>query len=61
ELIVNQVKGKNSAKNELLKNYKNPVWDIIEDSKAFSINSIPRKKNEATKRLIAIGAAFDVV
>ncbi|KAH9317892.1 hypothetical protein KI387_019661, partial [Taxus chinensis] len=27
---------------------------------AFSINSIPRKKNEAADRLAAIGAAFDV-
>ncbi|KAH9302259.1 hypothetical protein KI387_013842, partial [Taxus chinensis] len=28
---------------------------------AFSINSIPRKKNEAADRPEAIGAAFDVV
>ncbi|KAH9310961.1 hypothetical protein KI387_025996, partial [Taxus chinensis] len=28
---------------------------------AFSIISIPRKKNEAADRLAAIGAAFDVV
>ncbi|KAH9296151.1 hypothetical protein KI387_039739, partial [Taxus chinensis] len=28
---------------------------------AFSINSIPRKKNEAADRLATIGAAFDVV
>ncbi|KAH9296132.1 hypothetical protein KI387_039720, partial [Taxus chinensis] len=61
ELIVNQVKGKNTDKNDLLKNYKNQVWDLIEDLEAFSINSIPRKKNEAADRLAAIGAAFDVV
>ena len=44
ELIVNQVRGQHATKNDLLKNYKNMVWDLIEDFEAFNIVSIPRKK-----------------
>ncbi|KAH9323479.1 hypothetical protein KI387_018118, partial [Taxus chinensis] len=61
ELIVNQVKGQHATKNGLLKNYKNRVWDLIEDFKDFNIVSIPRKKNEAADRLAAVGETFDVV
>ncbi|KAH9288879.1 hypothetical protein KI387_032996, partial [Taxus chinensis] len=61
ELVINQVKGKNAAKNDLLKCYKNRVWDLTKDFEAFSINSIPRKKNEVADILTAIRAAFDVV
>ncbi|KAH9329035.1 hypothetical protein KI387_001143, partial [Taxus chinensis] len=56
KLIVNQVRGQHATKNDLLKNYKNRVWDLIEDFKAFNIVSIPRKKNEAADRLAAVGA-----
>ncbi|KAH9295070.1 hypothetical protein KI387_038658, partial [Taxus chinensis] len=61
ELIVNQVRGQHATKNDLLKSYKNRVWDLIEDFEAFNIVSIPRKKNEAADRLAAVGATFDVV
>ncbi|KAH9293293.1 hypothetical protein KI387_041504, partial [Taxus chinensis] len=61
ELIVNQVRGQHATKNDLLRNYKNWVWDLIEDFKAFNIVSISRKKNEAADRLAAFGATFDVV
>ncbi|KAH9297495.1 hypothetical protein KI387_029177, partial [Taxus chinensis] len=53
--------GINVVKNDLLKNYKNRVRDLMEDLKDFSIVSIPRKENEATNRLASVGAAFDVV
>ncbi|KAH9328235.1 hypothetical protein KI387_000343, partial [Taxus chinensis] len=61
ELVANQVRGLNAVKNDLLKNYKNRVWDLMEDFKAFNIMSIPRKENEAADRLAVVGAAFDVV
>ncbi|KAH9309157.1 hypothetical protein KI387_037068, partial [Taxus chinensis] len=61
ELIVNQVRGQHATKNDLLRNYKNRVSDLIEDFEAFNIVSIPRKKNEAADRLAAVGATFDVV
>ncbi|KAH9288824.1 hypothetical protein KI387_032941, partial [Taxus chinensis] len=54
-------KGQHASKNDLLKSYKNRVWDLIEDFDGFSINSIPRKENQAADRLVAFGAAFDVV
>ncbi|KAH9308371.1 hypothetical protein KI387_036282, partial [Taxus chinensis] len=47
--------------NDLLKCYKNRVWDLIEDFEGFGIKFIPRKENQAADRLAAVGAAFDVV
>ncbi|KAH9323292.1 hypothetical protein KI387_017931, partial [Taxus chinensis] len=61
ELIINQVRGQHVTKNDPLRNYKNRVWDLIEDFEAFYIVSIPRKKNEAANRLTVVGATFDVV
>ncbi|KAH9327817.1 hypothetical protein KI387_043751 [Taxus chinensis] len=61
ELIVNQVKGQHAAKNDLLRCYKNRVCDLMEDFEGFGIKAIPRKENQATDRLAAIGAAFDIV
>ncbi|KAH9296663.1 hypothetical protein KI387_044243 [Taxus chinensis] len=61
ELIVNQVRGQHATKNDLLKSYKNRVWDLVEDFEAFNIVSIPRKKNETADRLASVGAMFDVV
>ncbi|KAH9320011.1 hypothetical protein KI387_021780, partial [Taxus chinensis] len=54
-------RGKNAAKNDLIKSSKNRVWDLIEDFEAFNIVSIPRKKNEDADRLAAVGETFDVV
>ncbi|KAH9314711.1 hypothetical protein KI387_023338, partial [Taxus chinensis] len=53
--------GLNAVKNDLLKNYKSRVLDLMEDFEAFSIVSVPRKENEVTDRLAAVGATFDVV
>ncbi|KAH9287561.1 hypothetical protein KI387_031678, partial [Taxus chinensis] len=61
ELIVNQFKGQHTAKNDLLKCYKNRVWDLMEDFEGFGIKSIPRKENQAADRLAVVGAAFDIV
>ena len=60
ELIVNQIKNLNAAKNDLLKKYKDHVWDLMEDFDAFNIVSIPRNKNKHVDRLAAIGAQFDI-
>ncbi|KAH9307203.1 hypothetical protein KI387_044418, partial [Taxus chinensis] len=61
ELTVNQVKGQHAVNNDLLKCYKNRVWDLIEDFEGFGIKSIPRKENQAVDRLAVVGAAFDIV
>ena len=42
EIIVKQVKGMFSVKNQRLKHYKNRVWDEIESFDAFGIEAIPR-------------------
>ena len=42
KLVVHQVKGKYSVKYHRLKNYRNRVWDEIEELDAFSITSVPR-------------------
>ncbi|KAH9327555.1 hypothetical protein KI387_007733, partial [Taxus chinensis] len=61
ELVANQVRGLNAIKNDLLKNYKSRIWDLMEDFEAFSIVSIPKKENEVVDRLAAVGETFDVV
>lgn len=61
ELVANQFEGWNATKNDLLNNYKNRVWDLIEYFEAFGINSILREKNAASEILAAIGVEFDVV
>ncbi|KAH9298048.1 hypothetical protein KI387_029730, partial [Taxus chinensis] len=53
--------GQHATKNDLLKCYKNRVWDLMEDFDGFGIKSIPRKENQAVDRLAAVGAAFDIV
>ncbi|KAH9321602.1 hypothetical protein KI387_016241, partial [Taxus chinensis] len=61
EMVTNQVIGINAVKNDLLKNYKSRVWDLMEDFEAFNIVSIPMKENEVVDRIAIVGAVFDVV
>ena len=60
ELVVNQVRSQNITKNNLLKSYKHRVWDLLEGSQAFNIQSIPRRDNKCVERLAAIGSHYDV-
>ncbi|XP_059067300.1 uncharacterized protein LOC131858195 [Cryptomeria japonica] len=45
ELIVKQVRGLFTIKNERLRHYRNRVWDEIEAFDAFSIKEVPREFN----------------
>lgn len=45
ELLVKQVRAQYTVKNTRLRNYRNRVWDEIEDFDAFSIQIVPREKN----------------
>ena len=47
ELIVNQVRGLNAAKNDTLKLYKYRIWDIIEEFFCFQY-CLYSKKSEST-------------
>lgn len=60
ELVVNQVRNQNMAKNTLLKSYRHRVWDLLENFNAFNIQSIPRRENKHVDRLAEIGASYDV-
>ncbi|KAH9325207.1 hypothetical protein KI387_005385, partial [Taxus chinensis] len=53
--------GQHAAKNDLLRCYKNRVWDLVEDFEGFGIKAIPKKENQVADRLAAVGAAFDIV
>ncbi|KAH9331949.1 hypothetical protein KI387_004057, partial [Taxus chinensis] len=53
--------GQHAATNDLLKCYKNRVWDLMEYFEGFGIKSIARKENQVADRLTAVGAAFDIV
>lgn len=61
ELVANQVRELNAVKNDLLKDYKNRVWDLMEDFEAFNIVSIPQKENESSNILVVVGETFDVI
>ena len=37
ELIVNQVRGIHTTKNDILKSYKHVFWDLIEGLEAFNL------------------------
>lgn len=43
ELIMKQVRGQYIVKNTRLRDYRNRVWDEIEDLDAFSIQIVPRE------------------
>lgn len=60
ELVVSQVKGISTTKNDILKAYKHRVWDAIEDFSAFNIIAIPRKFNQHANRLAAVGSQYDI-
>jgi hypothetical protein len=49
ELIIQQVKNIYRAKHPRLKNYRNEVWDLIDNFfLAFNISFIPREENDST-------------
>ena len=51
KLIVRQIKGQYSVKNHKLKNYRNRVWDEIEDLDTFSITVVLREMNTKSDSL----------
>ncbi|KAH9312120.1 hypothetical protein KI387_027155, partial [Taxus chinensis] len=55
------VKGQHTTKNDLLRCYKNRVWDLMEDFEGFGIKSIPREENQVADRLATVGTTFDIV
>jgi ribonuclease HI len=58
ELIVQQVKNVYQAKHPRLKNYRNEVWDLVDNSfLAFNISFIPREEN-APADLLAFTASL---
>lgn len=60
ELVVNQVRGLNAVKNDVLKSYRHRVWDLLEDFDAFNILAIPRHRNQHADRLATVGAQYDI-
>lgn len=60
ELVINQVRGLYTTKNDLLKSYKHRVWDLIEYFQAFNLLSIPRNLNKHVDRLATIGAQCNI-
>ncbi|GLJ07071.1 hypothetical protein SUGI_0057090 [Cryptomeria japonica] len=61
ELVLNQVRGVNVTKNDVLKMYKYTVWDLIEEFDAFNLLSMPRNQNKEVDKLAALGAQFDIL
>ena len=61
ELVVNQIRCLNAAKNDILKSYRHRVWDLLENFDAFNILVVPRKENQHADRLATVGAQYDIV
>jgi ribonuclease HI len=61
ELIVQQVKNVYQAKHPRLKNYRNEVWDLVDNSfLAFNISFIPREENAPADFLAFSASLFEV-
>ena len=61
ELIVEQLREKYQVKNDLLKVYRNEVWDMIENYfVAFNISFIPRDHNQTTDSLALASTHFKI-
>ena len=61
ELIIQQVKNVYQVKQQLLKVYRNEVWDLIENFFiAFNITFVPREYNETADSLALAVAYFKV-
>jgi ribonuclease HI len=59
ELIVNQVKDIYQAKQQRLKQYKNEVWDLVDNFfLAFNISFVPREANQREDSLALAANTF---
>ena len=59
ELIINKVKNIYQAKKQKIKQYKNEVWDLVDNLfLAFSISLIPRDKNQKDDSLPLVSSTF---
>jgi hypothetical protein len=61
ELIVHQVKNVYQAKHPRLRNYRNEVWDLVDNFfSAFNISFIPREENTMVDSLAISASQFRV-
>jgi ribonuclease HI len=61
ELIIQQVKNIYHAKHPRLKNYRNEVWDLVDNFfLAFNISFIPREENASTDFLAVTASLLEV-
>jgi ribonuclease HI len=59
ELIINQVKNIYQAKQQRLKQYKNEVWDLVDNFfLEFNISFIPREENQKAYSLALVDGTF---
>jgi len=61
ELIIQQVRNAYRANNPQLRNYKNEVWDLIDNFfVAFNISFIPREENASANSLVVSASLLEV-
>ena len=61
ELIIQQVRNSYRANNPRLRNYRNEVWDLIDNFfLAFNISFIPRGENTSSDSLAASASLLKV-
>ena len=61
ELVVQQVRERYQTKNIMMRNYRNEVWDFIENFfTAFNIVFIPRDQNEHADSLAIAASCFKI-
>jgi ribonuclease HI len=59
ELIINQVRNIYQARKQSLKQYRNEVWDLIDNLfLAFNISFIPREHNQKADSLALTASTF---
>jgi ribonuclease HI len=61
ELVVQQIRNAYQAKHPRLKNYRNEVWDLIDNFfSAFNISFIPRENNVVADSLVVSASQFKI-
>ena len=59
ELIIKQIKDHCQTKHPRLREYRNEVWDLIENFfEAFNIQFIPRDENRLADSLVVAASTF---
>ena len=60
DLVIQQLKNKFACKSERLKEYKNAIWDLINDLDSINLIVIPREQNSKADELAVVASTLQL-